>query len=160
MSKIQYSQTCRRWQYNTAHAHCMLDIQGCRYTQAEYVIYYCFFTITMITRTRLIVTFIRTLPVLLIILPNAKAEWSAKILRIWKFSGPNLCPKKRLSWLIITVISISLSRRIPGFYLQLSHDHFIPNSMQQTIQISILRPVILARVAVILHSCDCKITRY
>jgi len=48
----------------------------------------------MVTRTRLIVTFIRTLPVLPIILPNAKADWSAKILRIWKFSGPNLCPKK------------------------------------------------------------------
>ena len=129
-------------------------------THSEYVMYYCFFTATMVTRTRFIVTFIRKLPLLLIILPNAKADWSAILLRIWKFSGSNFCPEKRLSLLIIIVVFISLSKRVPGFYLQLSHDHFIPNSTQQTVQISILRPVILATVAVVLHSSASKITRH
>jgi hypothetical protein len=121
-------------------------------THSEYVICYCFFTATMVTRTRFIVTSIRILFVLLIILPNAEPI----LLRIWKFSGSNLCPKKRLSWLIIIVVSISLSRRVPGFYLHIGHGHFIPNSTQQTIHISILRPVISARVALVLHSLSAK----
>jgi hypothetical protein len=129
-------------------------------THSEYVIYYCFFTAKMVTRTRLNVTFTRTLPVLLITLGNPKADWSTILHRIWKFSGSNLCRKKRLLWLINSVVFISLSRRVPGFCLQLSHDHFIPNSMQKTIQSSILRPVILVRVAVVLRSPASKITRY
>jgi hypothetical protein len=49
---------------NTAHALCELDNQGYRHTLSVYNIY-CFFTGTVLTRTRLDITFIRTSPVLL-----------------------------------------------------------------------------------------------
>ena len=53
----------RRWQYNTAHAQCMLDDWGYILTLRICNIF-CFYLATMVTRTRLDATFICTLPVL------------------------------------------------------------------------------------------------
>ena len=61
--KIWYGQTVHRRQYNTAHAHCMLDNQGYRRT-LRIRNTSCFLHGKMVTRTRLNVTFIHTLPVL------------------------------------------------------------------------------------------------
>jgi len=62
---VEQIQTGHRWQYNTALAHCMLDNKGCRHTRRMCNIY-CFSMATMVTRMRLIATFICALPVLLI----------------------------------------------------------------------------------------------
>jgi hypothetical protein len=55
VEKTWYSQTGHRWQYNKAHALCMLDNQGYRHTlrirNTD-----CFSMATMLTRTRLNVT--------------------------------------------------------------------------------------------------------
>jgi len=50
--------------YNTAHALCVLDNEDHRHT-LRICNTYCFSTATIVTRTRLIVTCIRKLPVLL-----------------------------------------------------------------------------------------------
>jgi hypothetical protein len=50
--------------YNTAHALCMLDNESYKHS-LRICNTYCFSTATVLTRTRLIVTFIRKLPVLL-----------------------------------------------------------------------------------------------
>ena len=60
-----YSRTGHRWQYNTANAPCFLDKQG--YTDILRICNtYCFSTATVVTRTRLKVTIIRTLCVVMI----------------------------------------------------------------------------------------------
>ena len=61
--KIWWSQTGHRCQYNTTHAHCMIDNLRNRHKIVIYNIY-CFSTATMITRNRHNVTFARALPVL------------------------------------------------------------------------------------------------
>jgi hypothetical protein len=63
--RIWYSQTGYKWQYNTAHAHCMLDTECYKHTNRIYNTH-CFSTVTMVRRTRLCVVFICTLPVLLV----------------------------------------------------------------------------------------------
>ena len=60
--KIWYSQTDN----NMAYAHCMLNNYGFKHT-LRICNTHCFSTTTMVARTRLIVTFIFTLPVLLIL---------------------------------------------------------------------------------------------
>jgi hypothetical protein len=47
-----------------AHAHCVLDNKGNIDTLSEYVKLNCFSTATVVARTRLNFTFIRTLPIL------------------------------------------------------------------------------------------------
>ena len=49
--------------YSIVNEHCMLDNQGYRHT-LRIRNTYCFSTATMVTRTQLHITFIRTLPVL------------------------------------------------------------------------------------------------
>jgi len=51
---------------NVAHALCLLDKEGTGHTLTVYN-NYCFYTATLVTRTHLIVTFVRTLPVLFIV---------------------------------------------------------------------------------------------
>jgi hypothetical protein len=53
--KIWYNQTGYRWQYNTAHTLCVLDNWGYRHT-LRICNTYCFYTATMVTRTRLNIT--------------------------------------------------------------------------------------------------------
>jgi len=53
--KNRSSRTGHRRQYNAAHALCIRSNQGCRHTLRICNIY-CFFTATMVTRTRLNVT--------------------------------------------------------------------------------------------------------
>jgi len=60
--KMWYNQTGHRWQYNTAHAHVMLDNPGYKHT-LRVCNTYSFSTATVVTRTRLSVKFIRLLPV-------------------------------------------------------------------------------------------------
>jgi hypothetical protein len=50
VEKIWYSQTGHRWQYNTAHALCVLDNYGYRHT-LRMCNTYCFSTATVVTRT-------------------------------------------------------------------------------------------------------------
>ena len=52
---------------NMAHAHCMLDTYGYKNTLRICNTYY-FSSATMVARTRLIVAFIRALPVLLVLI--------------------------------------------------------------------------------------------
>jgi len=52
VEKIWYSQTDHRWQYKTAHAHCMPDNYGYRH-KLRICNTYCFCTATMVTRTSL-----------------------------------------------------------------------------------------------------------
>jgi hypothetical protein len=61
VEKIWLSQPDDRWRYKTAHAHSMLDNQGYRHT-FRICNTYC----NKVTRTRLNVTFVRKLPVLLV----------------------------------------------------------------------------------------------
>ena len=53
--KIWYSQAGYRWQYNTAHALCVLNKLGHRH-KLRICNTYCFSTATVVTRTRLNVT--------------------------------------------------------------------------------------------------------
>ena len=60
-----------------AHVHCMMDDYGYRHRLCNT---YCFHTATMVARTHLIVTFIRTVPVLFcitfhLVLGTAVAQW-------------------------------------------------------------------------------------
>jgi hypothetical protein len=48
--------------YNTVHAHCMMDNCGYRHNTLGICNAYCFSLATTLTETRLISTFIRTLP--------------------------------------------------------------------------------------------------
>jgi hypothetical protein len=66
MRKIRSSQTAHRWQYNMAHALCIPDNWGNNRHTLRIFNTYCFSTATMVTRTRLNVTFVRTLSVLLL----------------------------------------------------------------------------------------------
>jgi hypothetical protein len=59
--KIWWSLRGRRWQYNTAHARCLLDNHG---HILKICNTYCFSTGTVVKRKRLSVTLIRTLPAL------------------------------------------------------------------------------------------------
>ena len=61
MWKIWYSQTHHRWQYNTMHAHCMLNNSDYRPT-LRMCNTNCFSTPTMVTWMRLKVMFKHTLP--------------------------------------------------------------------------------------------------
>jgi hypothetical protein len=63
--KIRYSQTGHRCQYSTAHALCMLDIYGYRHILRTCNTC-CFSTATVVTRTRVSVHVLRTLPFLLL----------------------------------------------------------------------------------------------
>jgi len=59
---IYYSQTGYRWQHNTAHTPCTLDIYGYRHTHTHthrICNTSCFSTSTIVARTHLNVTFIR-----------------------------------------------------------------------------------------------------
>jgi len=51
------------YKYSTAHAHCTLDNKGCKHTLRIWHIFG-FSTATLVTRTLLIVTFMRIFPVL------------------------------------------------------------------------------------------------
>jgi len=63
----QYCAAGQATDENMAHAHCMVDTKGYRYTLPKYVNTYCFYAVIMGVRTRLNVTLIvRTLPLLLI----------------------------------------------------------------------------------------------
>ena len=53
--KIWYSKTGHRWQFNTAHAHCVLDTWGYKHA-LRICNTYCFSTVTVVMRTRLNVT--------------------------------------------------------------------------------------------------------
>jgi hypothetical protein len=61
--EILYTQTDHRWQYNMTHAYFIMDTQGYRHT-LRICNTYCFSTATVLARTRLNVTFLRTLPLL------------------------------------------------------------------------------------------------
>jgi hypothetical protein len=61
--KISYRRSNQRWQYNTAHALCVLDNYGYRHTLRMWKTYY-FSMATMALRTRPKVTLICTRPVL------------------------------------------------------------------------------------------------
>jgi hypothetical protein len=70
---IWYNETGHRWQYNTAHALCMLDNKAYRHTLIVCSAYCCS-TATMVTRTRLSVALISTSPVFLM-LQSALCCW-------------------------------------------------------------------------------------
>jgi hypothetical protein len=59
--------TGHKWQYSTTHALCMRDNRRYRLTRRK-CNNYCFSTATIVMRTRLNVTFIRTLPPLFVLL--------------------------------------------------------------------------------------------
>jgi hypothetical protein len=63
VEKIWYNQTDHKWQYNTAHALCMLDDSGYKHT-ITICNTYCFSTTKIVTRTQLNNYLIRILPVL------------------------------------------------------------------------------------------------
>ena len=52
MWKLWYSRTEQRWQYNTVHAHCMMDEEGYKHTLTLCNIYRCS-TATMVAQMRL-----------------------------------------------------------------------------------------------------------
>jgi len=52
-----YRQAVHRWQYNTAHAYCILDTQGYKHTLGM-CNNYCFSPAAVVARTRLAVTYI------------------------------------------------------------------------------------------------------
>jgi len=63
VEELLYIQTGQRLQYNTEHAHCMLDNQGYKHRVCNT---YCFSMTKMVMRTRLNITIILTLPFLLV----------------------------------------------------------------------------------------------
>ena len=80
--KIWYSQTAHRLQCNTVRALWMLDNLGYTHTHTLGICNtHCFSTAKTVTRTRLNVTFIRTLPVLWIL--QLVHTSTGTVLRIW-----------------------------------------------------------------------------
>ena len=63
-NKEKYCRARQATEDNRTHTHCMLDTQDYKHTLIICNTY-CFFTATMVARTRLNITFVRTLPVLL-----------------------------------------------------------------------------------------------
>jgi len=66
---------------NVAHSHCMMDTLGYKYT-LRLCNTYCFSIVTMVAKTCLSVTFIRTLPVLLNIHLNFVSFWHVLLMRL------------------------------------------------------------------------------